>query len=108
MYAYNNAYNDDDNNNNNNNSNNDINNNNNSNNNNNNASDYRRVKTIKPLILGKSPHKDQGVKMKGLGWTLPGTSVKSNSDVFKEFFLSSGQDQMEKMCSLEILEQNEN
>ena len=81
MYAYNNAYNDDNSNNNNNNNNNNYyyyyyyyyhsN-----NNNNNNASDYRRVKTIKPLILGKSPDKDQGVKMKGLGWTLPGTSVK--------------------------------
>ena len=73
-------------------------------------SDYQRIKTIKLPLLGRNREKDTGAEVKALGWALPGKSVKPISDVFKEFFVSSGQDQIEIMCSLDVLgpKQNEN
>ena len=67
------------------------------------AADYQRIKTTEPPILGKNPDKDPGAELTMLGWNLTGRMVVSHTETEKEFFVNSGPEEFERMCSLDVL-----
>ena len=67
------------------------------------AAYYQRIKTTEPPILGKNPDKDPGAELTMLGWTLTGRMVTSHTETEKEFFVNSGPEEFERMCSLDVL-----
>ena len=67
------------------------------------ASDYQRIKTTEPPILGKNPDQDPGAELTMLGWTLTGRMVSAYTECEKEFFVNSGPEEFERMCSLDVL-----
>ena len=67
------------------------------------AADYQRIKTTEPPILGKNPDQDPGAELTVLGWTLTGRMVSSHTESEKEFFVNSGPEEFERMCSLDVL-----
>ena len=67
------------------------------------AADYQRIRTTEPLILGADPDKDPGAEFTMLGWTIYGRQLMTESGAEKQFFLKSGQEEFEKLCSLDVL-----
>ena len=67
------------------------------------AADYQRIRTTEPLILGANPDKDPGAEFTMLGWTLYGRQPATESGTEKQFFLKTGQEEFEKLCSLDVL-----
>ena len=67
------------------------------------AADYQRVRTSEPLILGLNPDKDPGAEFTMLGWTVYGRQLLSECGPEKQFLLKTGQEEFEKLCSLDVL-----
>ena len=67
------------------------------------TSDFQRIRTTEPLVLGPNPDRDPGAEFTMLGWTLSGRTVGSEVGTEKGFFANSTKDEFEKMCSLEVL-----
>ena len=67
------------------------------------AADYQRVQTSEPLILGLNPDKDPGAEFMMLGWTVYGRQLLSECGPEKQFLMKTGQDEFEKLCSLDVL-----
>ena len=67
------------------------------------AADYQRIRTTEPLILGADPDKDPGAEFTMLDWTIYGRQLMTESGAEKQFFLKSGQEEFEKLCSLDVL-----
>lgn len=67
------------------------------------AADYQRVRTMEPLVLGTTPDKDPGAEFTMLGWTIYGRQAVTENCTEKQFFLRSGQEEFEKLCSLDVL-----
>lgn len=63
------------------------------------AADYQRIRTTEPLILGANPDKDPGAEFTMLGWTIYGRHPGVESGVDKQFLLTTGQEEFEKLCS---------
>ena len=66
------------------------------------AAHYQRIKTTEPPIFGKNPDQDPGAELTMLGWTLTGRMVSSHTESEKEFFVNSGLEEFERMCSFGI------
>lgn len=67
------------------------------------AADYQRIRTTEPLILGANPDKDPGAEFTMLGWTIYGRHPGVESGVDKQFLLKTGEEEFEKLCSLDVL-----
>ena len=67
------------------------------------TSDFQRIRTTEPLVLGPNPDCDPGAEFTMLGWTLSGKIVGSEVGTEKGFFANSTKDEFEQMCSLEVL-----
>lgn len=67
------------------------------------TSDFQRIRTTEPLVLGPNPDHDPGAEFTMLGWTLSGKSIGSDIGTERSFFLTSTQDEFQQMCSLEVL-----
>ena len=68
------------------------------------AADYQRIRTTEPLILGVDPDKDPGAEFTMLGWTVYGSRpVTEGVTAEKQFLLRTGQEEFEKLCSLDVL-----
>ena len=67
------------------------------------AADYLRIRTTEPLILGANPNKDPGAEFTMLGWTIYGRQLLSEFGPEKQFLLKTGQEEFEKLCSLDVL-----
>ena len=68
------------------------------------AADYQRIRTTEPLILGVDPDKDPGAEFTMLGWTVYGSRpVTEGVTAEKQFLLTTGQEEFEKLCSLDVL-----
>ena len=67
------------------------------------TSDFQRIRTTEPLVLGPNPDRDPGAEFTMLGWTLSGKTVGSEVGAEKGFFMNSTKDEFEQMCSLEVL-----
>ena len=62
------------------------------------AADYQRIRTTEPLILEANPDKDPGAE-----FTMLGCQLMTGSGAEKQFFLKSGQEEFERLCSLDVL-----
>lgn len=67
------------------------------------TADYQRIRTSEPLVLGRNPDKDPGAEFTMLGWTVYGRQLLSECGPEKQFLLKTGQEEFEKLCSLEVL-----
>ena len=67
------------------------------------AADYQRVRISEPLILGQNPDKDPGAEFTMLRWTVYGRQLLSECGPEKQFLLRTGQEEFEKLCSLDVL-----
>eukprot|EP00794_Sanderia_malayensis_P010114 gene10114-11147_t len=67
------------------------------------TSDFQRIRTTEPLVLGPNPDRDPGAEFTMLGWTLSGKTVGGEVETEKGFFANSTKDEFEQMCSLEVL-----
>jgi len=68
------------------------------------AADYQRVRTTEPLVLGADPDKDPGAEFTMLGWMVCGRRPVTESVIAeKQFLLTTGQEEFEKLGSLDIL-----
>ena len=67
------------------------------------AADYQRMRTTEPLILRANPDKDPGAEFTMLGWPIYGQHPGVESGVDKQFLLKTGQEEFEKLCSLDVL-----
>ena len=67
------------------------------------TSDFQRIRTTEPLVLGPNPDHDPGAEFTMFGWTLSGKTVGSEVGAEKGFFANSTKDQLEQMCSLGLL-----
>jgi len=68
------------------------------------AADCQRVSTTEPLVLGADPDKDPGAEITMLGWTVYGRRPVTESVIAeKQFLLTTGQEEFEKLCSLDVL-----
>ena len=67
------------------------------------AADYQRVRTVEPPVLGTIPDKDPGAEFTMLGWTMYGRQPATEVCPEKQFFLKSGQEEFEQLCSLDVL-----
>ncbi|KAK3755474.1 hypothetical protein QZH41_005978 [Actinostola sp. cb2023] len=67
------------------------------------VADYQRIKTMEPPVLGKNTDKDPGVELTMLGWMIQGGFITHTSDLERTFFLNSGVEEFNKLCSLEVL-----
>ena len=63
------------------------------------TSNFGRIRTTGPLVLGPNPDCDPGAKFTMLGWTLSGRKVGTE----KVFCANSTKDEFENMWSLEVL-----
>ena len=67
------------------------------------VSDYQRIRTSgNNLILGTDPDTDPGAEFTMLGWTMFG-GKQNREQPAKNFLLHTGQDEFEKLCSLDVL-----
>ena len=67
------------------------------------TSDFQRIRTTEPLVLGPNPDHDPGAEFTMLGWTLIGKTVGSEVGAEKGFFANSTKDEFEQICPLEVL-----
>ena len=67
------------------------------------AADYQRLRTTERLILGAKPEKDPRAKFTMLRWTIYGRPLVEEGDTAKQFFLKTGQEEFEKLRSLDVL-----
>ena len=67
------------------------------------AADYQRIKTTEPAVLGQDADKDPGAEFMMLGWTFSGMATEKNTQTEKIFFVKSTKEELEQMCSLEVL-----
>ena len=69
------------------------------------VTDYQRIRTGEPLVIGTNPDRDPGAEFTKFGWTLFGVNPlgKVGEDTAKQFFLRNGQEEVEKHCSLDVL-----
>ena len=67
------------------------------------TSDFQRIRTTEPLLLGPNPDRDPGEEFTMICWTLSGRTVGSEIGTEKGFFANSTKDEFEKICSLEVL-----
>ena len=67
------------------------------------TSDFQRIRTTEPLVLGPNPDRDPGAEFTMLGWTLNGKTVGSEVGTEKGFFANSTKDEFKNMRSLEVL-----
>ncbi|XP_002734893.1 uncharacterized protein LOC100366659 [Saccoglossus kowalevskii] len=67
------------------------------------AADYQRIRTTEPLVLGINPDKDPGAEFTMLGWTISGKQSSTESQTEKQFFMKTGYEEFEKLCSLDVL-----
>ena len=67
------------------------------------VSDYQRIRTSgNNIILGTDPDTDPGAEFTMLGWTMFG-GKQNREQPAKNFLLHTGQDEFEKLCSLDVL-----
>ena len=50
------------------------------------ASDFQRIRTMEPLVLGPNPNSDPGAEFTMLGWTLTGKTVGNGAEAEKGLF----------------------
>ena len=67
------------------------------------TSDFQRIRTTEPLVLGPNPDCDPGAEFRMLGWTVSGRTVGSEVGTDKGFFANYTKDEFKQMCSLEVL-----
>ena len=68
------------------------------------AADYQGILTTESLILGVDPDLDPGAEFMMLGWTVYGSRpVTEGVTAEKQFLLTTGQEEFEKLCSLDVL-----
>ena len=67
------------------------------------AADCQSIRTTEPLILGAKPDKDTKAKFTMLGWTIYGRPLVREGDTAKQFFLKTGQEEFEKLSSIDVL-----
>eukprot|EP00794_Sanderia_malayensis_P001891 gene1891-2146_t len=64
--------------------------------------DYQQIRTSEPLIFGSQPETDPVAEFTKLGWTLFGGKNCTNATQ-KQFLLTTGQEEFERLCSLDVL-----
>eukprot|EP00794_Sanderia_malayensis_P000914 gene914-221_t len=64
--------------------------------------DYQQIRTSEPLIFGSQPETDPVAEFTKLGWTLLGGKNCTNATQ-KQFLLTTGQEEFEQLCSLDVL-----
>lgn len=64
--------------------------------------DYQQIRTSEPLIFGSQPETDPVAEFTKLGWTLLGGKNCTNVTQ-KQFLLTTGQEEFERLCSLDVL-----
>lgn len=68
------------------------------------AADYQRIRATEQLILEVDPIKDPGAEFTMIGWTLYGRRpVTESLTAEKQFLLTTGQEEFEKLCLLDVL-----
>ena len=69
------------------------------------VTDYQRIRTGEPPVIGTNPDRDPGAEFTKFGWALFGVNPlgKVGEDTAKQFFLRNGQEEFEKLCSLDVL-----
>ena len=69
------------------------------------ATDYQRIRTGEPSVIGTYPDRDPGAEFTTFGWTLIAVNPCGTvgEDKVKQFFLQNGQEEFEKLCSLDVL-----
>ena len=69
------------------------------------VTDYQRIRTGEPPVIGTNPDRDPGAEFTKFGWTLFGVNPlgKVGEDTAKQFFLRNGQEEVEKLRSLDVL-----
>ena len=69
------------------------------------VTDYQRIRTGEPPVIGTNPDRDPGAEFTKFGWTLFGVNPlgKVGEDTAKQFFLRNGQEEFEKLCSSDVL-----
>ena len=67
------------------------------------AADYQRIRTTEPSILGVDPDKDPGAEFTIQGWTVYGSRTVTEGVTEKQFLLTTGQEEFDKLCSLHVL-----
>lgn len=67
------------------------------------AEDYQRIRTTELLILGANPDEVPGAEFTMLGWTIYGRQLAEEGGTEKQFLLKTGQEESEKLCSLDFL-----
>ena len=68
------------------------------------VADYQRIKMLEPIFFGKHPSTDPFSDFTKLDWTLASKQGVSGTFVEKQFFVRSGKDEFEQMCSLDALD----
>ena len=64
--------------------------------------DYQRIRTSEHPMLGHNFDRDPGAEFTMLGWTVFGGTPESDKPE-KQFLLQTGQEEFEKLCSLDVL-----
>ena len=67
------------------------------------TSDFQRIRTTEPLVLGPDPNHDPVAEFTMLGWTLSGRTGGNEVQAEKSLLMNSTKDEFEQMCSLEVL-----
>ena len=69
------------------------------------VTDFRRIRTDEPPLIGNKPDRDPGADFTNFGWTLFGVTLGGTlgEDTGKQFFLQNRQKEFQKLCSLDVL-----
>ena len=69
------------------------------------VTDFQRIRTGEPPVIGTNPDRDPGAEFTKFGWTLFGVNPCGTvgEDTAKQFFLNNGQEEFQKLCSLDVL-----
>ena len=67
------------------------------------AADYQRIRSAEPPVLGKNPDTDPGAEYTVFDWILYVKSISTEEDIDRGFLAKSGQEDFEKLCSLDVL-----
>ena len=69
------------------------------------VTDYQRIRTGEPPVIGTNPDRDPGAEFTKFGWALFGVNPlgKVGEDTAKQFFLRNGQEEFEKLWLLDVL-----